>query len=146
ACDAVRQLLARAIDEGRRMINDLRPMILDEEGLVASIDFLIADSFQKSGLNVRFSHAISFMRISPLLEQALFRIVQEALNNVRRHSHATEAQVRLWDADGWIYLEISDQGTGFDLTQVPADRFGLRGIRERARLFGGRSQIEARPG
>ena len=139
-------LLVQAIDEGRRMISELRPPILDEQGMIGSLEYLVAEQLQKSGCRIRFHHDVTFDRLSPLLEQAMFRIVQEALNNVIRHSSAEEAEVNLSQSGQRIRIEIRDRGVGFDLAGVPADRFGLRGITERARLFGGTATIDSRPG
>lgn len=128
------------------MISELRPPILDEQGMIGSLEYLVAEQLQKSGCRIRFHHDVTFDRLSPLLEQAMFRIVQEALNNVIRHSSAEEAEVNLSQSGQRIRIEIRDRGVGFDLAGVPADRFGLRGITERARLFGGTATIDSRPG
>ncbi|MFV2066802.1 MAG: PAS domain S-box protein, partial [Pirellulales bacterium] len=79
-------LLDKAITEGRRMISELRPMVIDEQGIVEAIEFLVADESAKPLLDIQFSHPPSIERLDPMLEGALFRIVQEALNNARRHS------------------------------------------------------------
>ena len=139
-------LLVEAIEEGRRMISELRPPILDEQGIIGSIDYLVAEHLQKSGRRIRFTHQVQFDRLSPLLEQTVFRIAQEALNNFVRHSSAVEAEVALRQEGRRIYLKIRDHGVGFNPQSVPQDRFGLRGIAERARLFGGTAKIESRLG
>ncbi|MCE9552999.1 MAG: PAS domain-containing protein [Planctomycetes bacterium] len=142
----VLHLLVQAIDEGRRMISELRPPILDEQGIIGSIEYLVAEQLQKSGCRIRFRHHVTFDRLSPLLEQTVFRIVQEALNNVARHSSAPEAEVNLSQTGQRIRIEIRDRGVGFDPAGVSSARFGLRGIIERARLFGGNATIDSRPG
>jgi len=139
-------LLVQAIDEGRRMISELRPPILDEQGIIGAIEYLVAEQLQKSGRQIRFRHDVAFDRPSPLLEQTLFRIVQEALNNFVRHSGAPEAEVELRQIGQHVRVDISDRGVGFDPTGVLPDRFGLRGVVERARLFGGTANIDSRPG
>jgi len=144
--ERVLQLLVQAIDEGRRMISELRPPILDEQGIIGSIEYLVAEHLQKADCRIRFEHDVQFNRLSPLLEQTVFRIVQEALNNVVRHSAAQEADVRLRQSGSRIGIEVQDHGAGFVPADVPADRFGLRGIVERARLFGGTATIESQPG
>lgn len=142
----LRMLLRNAIDEGRRMISDLRPMIIDERGIIDAINYLIGEHQRHGGPDIHFDHDVTFQRLSPLVEGAMFRIVQEALNNVRRHSSASEAIVRLVQQDGRVRLVIRDDGIGFDVKKVPTDRFGLRGMKERARLFGGHASIRSRPG
>ncbi len=138
--------LTRAIDEGRRMIGELRPMIIDEEGIVAAIMYLINGEMERGGPEIDFTENIHFDRVDPMLEGAAFRIVQEALANALRHSHSERIAIRLTQVDAHLHIEVSDEGVGFEVTQVPEDRFGLQGIQERARLFGGRATIDSRPG
>jgi len=143
---AADDLLARAIVEGRRMITELRPMIIDEAGIVAALEHLIAGDFSSPSLAVEFSCSSHFGKLDPMLEGALFRIVQEALTNVKRHSRSDSASVELTHDDGRLRLEIRDRGVGFDPGLVSSERFGLRGIRERARLFGGHATIDSATG
>ncbi|HTN76818.1 MAG TPA: PAS domain S-box protein [Pirellulaceae bacterium] len=143
---SLRNLLRHAIDEGRRMISELRPMIIDERGIIDAISYLINEQQSQGGPEVRFHHSVGFQRLSPLLEGTMFRIVQEALNNVQRHSQASTAEVELVQQDGCVRLIIRDAGIGFDQALVPPDRFGLRGMKERARLFGGQAFIRSQPG
>lgn len=137
-------LLKKAINEGRGMISDLRPMVIDESGIVSAIEHLLADE-RKRGLDVDFAHQVLFERLDPMLESAIFRIVQEALNNVRHHSRTSQAIVRMTQEGDQLSITIQDDGVGFDPEQISHDRFGLRGIRERAHLFGGAADIESRP-
>jgi signal transduction histidine kinase len=141
----VRAFVRRAIDEARRVVSELRPAPTEDGGLVEAIQFLVneADAAQ---LRVKFSFPKRFIQLSPLLVRALTRIVQEALTNVRRHAHTPDASVELTHRDDRIRLEISDRGSGFDVTSVPAGHFGLEGMKERARVFGGRTTIESRIG
>ena len=136
-------LLSKAIKDCRRMIRDLRPMILDEAGVIEAIEHLVYDENKHLNFSVTFIHAVQFDRLEPKLESAIFRIVQEAINNVRRHGKTEHATVELKQTDDIILIEIIDHGVGFDPTQISQDSFGLRGIRVRARLFGGDVQIES---
>lgn len=136
----------RAIQEGRRLISDLRPLIIEERGVVDAIRYWIAQVTAGSNLHIDFQCQVGFTRLHPLLEGALFRIAQEALNNVKRHSRATHASVLLRQIGDRAFLSVTDNGIGFRLEDVPADRFGLRGIRERARLFHGGASILSQPG
>lgn len=140
------QLLRRTIDEARRLISGLRPPILDEQGLVAAIEYLINEHADMVG-RVEFEVRQPFARLSPLLESTLFRIVQEALNNIARHA-GTEAKTRitLRRDDDRVHLEVRDWGEGFDNTDVSSKAHGLRGIRERARLMGGNAAIHSKLG
>jgi len=139
-------LLRRSIDEGRRVMSGLRPPILDEEGIVMAVEYLVVEQSEHGKLHVDFSHRVTFDRLDPLLEGTIFRIVQEALHNMRRHSRATRAEVQLVEDAGRLRVEIHDDGVGFDPDQVPDDRFGVAGIRKRAALFGGRAQITSAAG
>jgi signal transduction histidine kinase len=80
------------------------------------------------------------------METAVFRIVQESLTNVRKHARARSASVDVTRAGGRLLVVVRDDGTGFDQRTVPADRFGLEGIRQRTRLFGGDLRITSAPG
>lgn len=139
------KLLRDSIEEARRIISGLRPPIIDEQGLVAAIDYLIHERPQRD-TQVTFEHPEKFQRLDAVLEGALFRIVQEALTNVYRHSQATSARVQLVQNDNRLSLVVEDSGIGFDPREVSGRQFGLRGIRERARLFGGTAQIRSSPG
>jgi PAS domain S-box-containing protein len=142
----VEELLGRAIAEGRRMIGDLRPLEVDEKGIVEMLRFLVAEETRRTARQIAFTHSVRFDRLDPLLEGTIFRIAQEALTNVRRHSSAQRAEIRLQQRGEWLLLEIRDDGIGFDLPTVAEDRYGVRGIIQRARLFGGAATINSSPG
>lgn len=147
--DAVQRaiaLLRSTIDESRRLISGLRPPIIDEMGVVAAIEYLVGEQPRGGSVPVTFSHDVRFERLAPLLEGGIYRIVQEALANVQRHSAAPRAEVRLWHEDDRVYLEVRDWGVGFDPNQVTEHRLGLRGIRERARLLRGNAEVDSAPG
>jgi PAS domain S-box-containing protein len=138
-------LLRNTIAEARRMINGLQPIVLDQSGLVPAIDCLISEHFDRD--RVQFEHQMRSDRLTPLVEGALFRICQEAINNAVRHSQSPKIQVCLRQDHAWVRLEVIDQGVGFDPHHVvAANSFGLRGIRERARLLGGHATIDSAPG
>jgi PAS domain S-box-containing protein len=140
----VATLLEKAIAEGRRLIREMRPMVLDQEGVIEAIQHLVADE-RANGLFVAFDHDVQFDRLDPKLEGAIFRIVQEALTNVKRHGQTNHAAVQMNEQDGSLKVVVRDQGVGFDLDKISSDRFGLRGIRERARLFDGTVEIKSAP-
>ncbi len=145
--DTAVSLMARAINEGRRLISELRPMIIDEMGIVDAIDYLIGEEESRGGLEFRFTHRMQLDRLPPLVQATIFRIVREAVTNARRHGRATCVEIRLTQIGTQeVIIEIQDNGTGFDPNDVPNDRFGLAGIRERARLFGGGATIESELG
>jgi PAS domain S-box-containing protein len=140
------EILRKSIAESRRLINDLRPIIIDERGISDSIQHLIADYARHSDCEFDCAIDIQHSHIEPVFDGVVFRIVQESVANALRHGRATEIAVRIQQQGEDLTLEIRDNGIGFDLKQVPADRFGLRAIPERAKIFGGRAQIESELG
>jgi PAS domain S-box-containing protein len=140
------ELLTRSIDEARRLISGLRPPILDEAGVVAAIEHLIRDRTMQEGPEVGFVRNVEFGRLEPLLENAIFRIVQESVTNACRYSESSKVQIRLTRKNGQIHIEIEDWGIGFDPNNIAETSFGIGGIRERARLLGGQATIDSAPG
>jgi PAS domain S-box-containing protein len=145
--DTAVSLMARAISEGRRLISELRPMIIDEMGLIDAIDYLVGEEESSGDIEFTFTHRMEADRLPPLLQATIFRILREAVTNARRHGRATRVDIRLTQVGGqYLIVEVQDNGRGFDPSRVPKDRLGLSGIRERARLFGGGASIESSPG
>jgi len=143
--DRIAKPLGRAISEMRRILNGLRPLSLEQGGIVAAIEDIVAEMGQ-DGFHIEFRHDLQFDRIAPSLEMAIYRTIQEGLNNAKQHSQATGATVDLFQNGTDVRIIIVDEGIGFDVAQAPKERFGLVGIRERARLLGGRGQIFSTPG
>lgn len=141
ALDQVR----KAVSESRRLINGLRPPILDERGVVSAIKHLIDDQ-PADGPSIELTVQVQFDRLEPLLEGTIYRIVQEAITNVRRHSKSDRAEIRLVQDNDRVQLEIRDWGVGFNPADVEQECLGLQGIRERARLLHGRAVIDSSPG
>lgn len=144
--DLAMRLLRDSVDEARRLISGLRPPILDESGIVPAIEYLVHDGRGAGEPKIEFVHKVEFDRVAPALESAIFRIVQEGLTNVRRHSKSTRARVELTQTNGTIRIEVQDWGVGFDPTRVRDSQYGLRGISERVRLLEGATTIESAPG
>jgi signal transduction histidine kinase len=138
-------LVRKAVVEARGLIRGLRPPALDEWGLAAGITCLLDDQ-PADGPEIEFVNNIPLDRLEPLLEGTIYRIVQEAITNVRRHSKSDRAMVRLVRSEDRIHLEIRDWGVGFNPAKAGRSRFGLEGIRERARLLHGWASIESAPG
>jgi len=144
---AVGKLLSEGIDEARRIASRLRPPGLDEFGIVAGINFLLAETVKNNAeLEIEFSHEDEFARVPAPVDTAVFRIVQELLTNASRHSQTMKVRVELAQADGHLRVEVLDWGIGFDPTVVGEDCFGLQEVRERAKLLGGRTAIDNSPG
>jgi signal transduction histidine kinase len=130
----------------RNMSLDLRPTMLDDLGLVPALLWLIERRAGSNSLEVQFRHQnVEDIRFAPEIETAAYRIAQEALTNVARHSGATEAVVRLWAADDMLSVQIADNGRGFDAEAAlaAATSSGLSGMMERAGLLNGRITIES---
>ncbi len=140
------QLLQESISQVRSLISGLRPIVLEDQGLVAAVEYLIHDAESRTEIPIIWSHQVQFVRLAPALELSLFRIIQEALRNALRHSHADRVDVALTDSGSRIYARIQDWGGGFDTSVQKADHFGLEGMQERARLFGGVIRIQSTPG
>ena len=147
----LRDQLTAALADVRTLARELRPALLDHFGFAAALE-KHADAFrERTGLNLDVDLepvAIDFLATDDLTH--LFRLSQEALQNVEEHSRAEHAWIRLARNDGHIVLEIGDNGCSFDgdrVTEAQADgHLGLLGMRERAELLGGRFLLEANPG
>ncbi|EAQ82221.1 PAS domain-containing protein [Blastopirellula marina] len=140
------EMLRSAIVEARRTISRLRPLVIDDDGLVESLRYLAAEESDRYGFDAAIECEGEYEDLDPLLMGAMFRIVQEGVSNVRRHSGVAEAHVKVKREGDRIAIEIQDNGKGFDLSKVSNERFGVRGIVERARLFGGSAAIDSAPG
>jgi PAS domain S-box-containing protein len=139
------RLMQAAAAESRRLIGGLRPPALDELGLAAAVESIVDDA-RADIPDVTFAHDLPPDRLPESMETTVFRIVQEAITNARRHSRARRLRVGIGRADGGVRIVVEDDGRGFDPAAVPDDRFGLEGIRQRSRLLGGRPRIESAPG
>jgi signal transduction histidine kinase len=150
--DAVAQL-GQEIDKVRALITELRPAALDEIGLQPAIEALALHIEKTQGIDVAADvdlarhHGSAADRFEPELENAIYRVVQEALTNVAKHARAEQVRVRVAEVDASesIDIEIADDGVGFD-PEVRSDGFGLTGMRERVELVGGRIELDSTPG
>jgi len=141
-------LSEQTIENLRRMTRALRPIYLEDLGLVTALEMLVRETGQNNSLDIEFQKSGEEQRLSHEVELAYYRIAQEALNNVVRHSQAKRADLRISFGEKQIELEVSDNGIGFDVPISPTDfapngHFGLLGIRERADLIGARLEAES---
>jgi PAS domain S-box-containing protein len=146
ALSRVKDIITTTIREVRNISQNLRPAVLDDFGLVAAVRNL-CDDFSRTGtVQVQFSDYEMQKHYSPAIEIATYRICQEALSNIARHSKATEASVDIYNRESYILIVIQDNGTGFDPSDPRQSNSGsgLINIRERAELLGGNVQIESR--
>src|ERR1035437_4410845 len=145
----LRELLRRELGEVRTFISQLRPPLLDELGLDGSIMDAVESMAALTGATVETELRAPGDGLNPTQQTAVLRIVQEALQNVRKHAASSRTMVSTkLDGARWI-LEVSDEGKGFDVNAVAARgrrNFGLQFMRERAELIGARFEVRSRPG
>lgn len=134
----------------RHLSHELHPPILDQLGLLPALEFL-ADGYRKrSGLEVSVQGTLKKKRLSPEVETAFYRVVQEALNNVTRHAQAHRVGVRVWREGSCVHCAVADDGIGFDqkatLAKTGAKGLGIIGIQERVGTLHGTLDIRSAPG
>jgi two-component system sensor histidine kinase DegS len=135
----------------RRFSRDLRPSVLDDLGLLPALEWLTANLVEEEGMKTELEVYGYRRRLPPEAELALFRIVQEALNNVRRHSHASRVVTVVEFGDGRVRITVDDNGQGFELPGRTGDlatagKLGLIGMQERAHLLDGTLTVRSEPG
>jgi two-component system, NarL family, sensor kinase len=140
------------LNEARRSVLDLREAPLEGQTLRQALDAIAAEARAASARPVTIDvvelgdDATGGRKLSAAAERGLYRIAQQAVANAIRHSNAHRVVVRLTHHADDVSLRVEDDGAGFDPSAVPADRFGLVGMRERARLLGGTLTVESTPG
>jgi two-component system sensor histidine kinase UhpB len=139
------------IENLRRLTRALRPIYLEDLGLVTALEMLARETSQAHPLAVDFRQQGPERRLPHEAELALYRIAQEALNNVVRHARAGRAELCITFDEQEICLEVNDDGVGFEMPKSPTDfapsgHFGLVGIRERAELIGARLEVRSEAG
>jgi PAS domain S-box-containing protein len=143
--------LNRGVQGVDRFVQDLRPSLLDDLGLIPALRSLARGLQESDGIGVDLKVLGGERRFSPDVELLLFRIVQEALNNTRRHAQASEAQVVVEFAEDRTKVTITDNGRGFELPGRLDDftrsgKLGLAGMQERAQLLCGTLEVKSTPG
>lgn len=142
-------LVQNGIEEIRRILGNLRPLMLDDLGILPTLNWFFRE-FQKvySGIGVEKEIEIQEEEIPEPLKIVIFRILQEATSNIAKHSRADQVRVSLAKGDGAVHLAIRNNGQGFHLEEILAQRrgLGLVSMRERAELSGGSFAIESAPG
>jgi signal transduction histidine kinase len=139
------------IQQVRRFSQDLRPSILDDLGLLPTLREMTIELNRQEGLSAEFRAFGQERRLSTDVELTLFRIAQEALNNVRKHAEASHVVATIEVSDSAVRMMIEDDGKGFRPPTMPdhpasAGRLGLIGMQERARLLGGMLVVDSAPG
>lgn len=144
----IRELLDQIGAQLRQLSHELRPVMLDDFGLLPALEFLGKGISKRSGLQISVEGP-EIERLPSPVETALFRIVQEALTNAGRHARATQVRVQLWREPQTVRCSITDNGVGFDMSAVMAEKgkrgLGLMGIRQRLDVLGGELQVNSEP-
>jgi PAS domain S-box-containing protein len=146
AYDAGLTMLQQGHFEARRLIANVRHPILDEQGVVEAIAHLVHEQRRSTRARITFNNTVDFDRLVPILENAIYRIAQEALANACQHSESKRVRVSLSQRKDRVRIEVRDYGKGFDTKMVKGEHFGLEGIRQRARLLGGKCSIRSTEG
>jgi signal transduction histidine kinase len=146
---SLREQLSGEVEALRQLMAELRPPVLDEWGLPAALSAYAAQFERHAGIRCTVEVDLRG-RLDAAHETVLYRVAQEALTNVRKHSGANTAQITLSTRDGGVELRITDDGVGFDVASIPdllhRDHYGLAGMRQRVEMAGGTCDVVSRPG
>jgi PAS domain S-box-containing protein len=142
--DAI-ESLERGIIDGRRTIHGIRPAVLDDFDLAAACHDL-AEQFSTSDFRVTCNCNPRIGRLPEALQTAAYRLIQESLNNARKHSGADHVEIDVERVGDELQIEVRDRGRGFDAAAVRGRGFGLQGMHERVRLKGGELKVSSEPG
>ena len=147
-CDNMSALIERAVDNVGRIITDLRPSILDHQGLWAALEWQAHEFVQSAELDLGWDLQVDdTLELPEPAAMAVFRIFQEMLSNVGRHARAARVDIRIRADDGVLELRVKDDGIGAAPQAFGAPTsYGVRGMRERALHFGGSIEIASQPG
>ncbi|HEY8341541.1 MAG TPA: histidine kinase [Calditerricola sp.] len=142
----VKNLVRESLIDVRRIIFDLRPMSLDDLGLIPTLRKYLSTLEERHGLPVRLRVEGVERRLDLAVEVALFRLIQESLNNVVKHAAATRVEVAVHFLTGAVSVEVADNGRGFDPATIGEGHFGIFGMRERVQLLKGQFALDSQPG
>ncbi len=147
---SLQELVRQSLQDVRKIIFDLRPMVLDDLGLVPAINRYMEDYGKQYDIHAEFVFFGKQIRLPPATEVALFRVVQEALNNVHKHAQAKHVLIKMEQLANRITISIKDNGSGFEPEAVGknSDRecYGLINMRERVQILNGEIKITSTPG
>jgi signal transduction histidine kinase len=144
---AMRDLIDSTIKTVQRISSELRPKILDNLGLSAAVEWQVRELNKRTGIDAHYKQDEELPSISEAVTTGTYRIVQEALTNVARHSEATVVEVVIQLKDGMLQVEIADNGKGLDYSALKdPESLGLLSMQERARIMGGEITIMGNTG
>lgn len=145
--EGLRDLTDDTVNLVRRISADLRPGLLDDMGILAAIEWHLEEFGKRAGIKTKLSGLEEEPELSPEAKSNLFRIVQESLTNVSRHAKAKKVAINIEARDGFLVLEIKDDGVGFDKEKIVQKRtLGLLGMHERIAMLKGSYEIDTAPG
>lgn len=146
----LKELVRNSLKDVRKIIYDLRPMALDDLGLVPALNRYIEEFKERFDMIVNFQPSETKLRLPNTIEVTIFRVIQEALQNVHKHSGAEEVVIKLQITETEVSLSIMDNGQGFNVNEVFADNdrdgYGLLGMKERVDLLHGQFNIDSELG
>ena len=144
--EVVDAALQRCIDGIRRFCRALRPSVLDDLGLVPALEWLLSDLSDRTGIRTALEEHGERLRLDPEQQLVIFRVAQEALHNIEHHARASQVKVRLAYDPSPLFIEVVDDGCGFDPAHVREGSLGLAGMQERASLIGAAFEVLSHPG
>ncbi|MCS3915546.1 two-component system sensor histidine kinase DegS [Caldanaerobacter subterraneus subsp. tengcongensis MB4] len=138
----LKEIVQQSLKEVRKIIYDLRPSALDDLGLVPALSRYIKNFEEETGIHVDFTVLSDYQRLSPEIEVTCFRVVQEALTNIKKHSRAKTASIKFEFGMKFVSIIIKDDGIGFDKEKI-GQGYGLMGMRERVEILNGKFEISS---
>jgi signal transduction histidine kinase len=142
----MKEMLSAAHDTARRIQSGLRPDKLDLFGMKSAVEDLADSLSQSTGIACTLHFPENMPAYPSHLEITLYRMLEEALQNITQHAYATQVDISLQEEGGCLALSVRDNGVGFSLHDLPANAHGLRSLREKAAYLGGRAVIQSAPG
>lgn len=149
--EEVKNVIVDNVKEIRQIIFDLRPSSLDDLGLISAIQVYVNRFKEEKKMNISFKSNVNHINLSPTISVSAFRIIQESLNNIARHSNADKVTIDIKFEEKVLKLDIVDNGEGFDLEMarekmVIGASFGITGMQERVSMLNGSFDIQTKPG
>ncbi|MBU8905979.1 sensor histidine kinase [Desertibacillus haloalkaliphilus] len=142
----LRKMVKASLAEVRRIIYDLRPMALDDLGLIPTLQKYLRTFEQHTNIPIDFKSFGKEQRMPQQLEVALFRLIQEAVQNAQKHANPTQINVRIEIKPTKVIMIVKDDGKGFDVETTKEGSFGLVGMKERVSMLKGQMTIDSTPG
>ncbi len=144
---AMQDMLDGTVAATRRISADLRPLMLDDLGLIPAAEWLVQNVSERTGIRCELEIGAPDLELQDPQASALYRILQESLTNVARHAKASQVGVRLDRVGDTVTLRVCDDGRGFNVNEArKGNSYGLLGLRERTYLLGGEVRIDSEPG